>query len=103
LGIAQRQIRLSSSHFEKIRRSRKAFPTTVKTLGDFIQAKRFEKGLCQSELAERLGVPISLVRQWEEDQQTPTETQWQSLTSILNLTIPINAMASEKSTMRSSF
>jgi ribosome-binding protein aMBF1 (putative translation factor) len=62
LGFTQRQIRVSRSHIPTYRNPRKLFPTTLKTPGDHIKAKRFEKGLLQSELAEKLGVSVRLVK-----------------------------------------
>jgi ribosome-binding protein aMBF1 (putative translation factor) len=71
------------AHILPNRRPRKAFPTTLKTPGDHIQAGRVAKGLSQRELAKKLEVPKWLVKQWEEAQQTPTEEQWLSLGNIL--------------------
>jgi ribosome-binding protein aMBF1 (putative translation factor) len=83
LGITQRTIRASRSHIPANRRTWKAFPTTVKTLGDHIKAKRFEKGLHQRELAEKLSVSKLRVKLWEHDQRMPSEAQWQVLSNIL--------------------
>jgi ribosome-binding protein aMBF1 (putative translation factor) len=85
LGITQRTIRASRSHIPSNRRAWKAFPTTLKTLGDCIKAKRFEKGLLQRELAEKLGVSKLRVKLWEHDQRVPNEAQRQALSDILSL------------------
>jgi len=39
LGIAQRRISISSNHFQKLRKLKKAFPTTAK-MPDVLQAKQ---------------------------------------------------------------
>ena len=71
-----------SSH----RRRRKSLPTIIKTVGDRIQVRRFEKGLLQSEVAAKLGVPISLVQAWEEDVQEPNQDEWKGLSDVLGTT-----------------
>jgi ribosome-binding protein aMBF1 (putative translation factor) len=85
LGFAQRKIHASRSHIPTNRKPKKAVPTTVKTLGDYIQTMRFKKGLHQCQLAEALGVPASLIALWEKDRQAPTEDQWTRLAPLLNL------------------
>jgi ribosome-binding protein aMBF1 (putative translation factor) len=86
LAFHQRRIQVPRSHISANRKPRKPFPGTLKTLGDRIQAGRFEEGLLQSELAEKLGVTTLLVRRWEENLETPCEAQWPSLSNLLNLT-----------------
>jgi ribosome-binding protein aMBF1 (putative translation factor) len=85
LGFAQRKIHASRSHIPTNRKPKKPVPTTIKTLGDYIQTKRFEKGLHQSQLAEALGVPQALIALWEKDRQAPTAEQWTRLAPMLNL------------------
>jgi ribosome-binding protein aMBF1 (putative translation factor) len=85
LGIAHRTIRISRGNISTTRRPRKAFPTTLETLGDCIYVARFEKGLLQSELAQKLQIPTTLVKRWEENMETPTETEWAILADLLNL------------------
>ncbi len=58
-------------------------PTTLKTLGDHIQVRRFEEGLLQSELAEKMGVTTSLIQLWENDDCLPDERQFKMLVSLL--------------------
>jgi transcriptional regulator with XRE-family HTH domain len=57
----------------------------VKTLGDRILVKRFEKGLSQRQLAHLLDIPISRVMQLENDLLMPTDTERQALASVLSL------------------
>jgi len=73
LGFAQPKIHTSRAQIQTNRKPRKAFPATLKTLGHRIQAARFEKRLCQREVAEQLGVTTALVNLWQQDEQTPTD------------------------------
>jgi hypothetical protein len=45
LASAQRKIRVSRAHIPPNRQRRKPIPTAIQTPGDYIQAKRYEKGL----------------------------------------------------------
>ena len=83
LGIAQRKIRASRGHIGTNRRPRKSLPTTVKTLGDRIQVCRYEKGLLQSELAEKMGITIEAIQLLENDLRVPKDKEWQMLETIL--------------------
>src|SRR5688572_25992230 len=65
LGIGQRRIVASRAGISAKRNPRKAFPSTPQTLGDYLQVKRLENGLCLRQVADNLEVPISLVRAWE--------------------------------------
>lgn len=85
LAITQRQIKASRRHIAPNRMARKSFPTTIKTLGDRIQAARVEKGLRKRELAQTLRTATSLVNAWETDLETPSEVQWRRLVKILAL------------------
>jgi ribosome-binding protein aMBF1 (putative translation factor) len=86
LAFHQRRIQVPHSHISVNRKPRKPFPTILKTLGDRIQARRFEEGLLQSELAGKLGVTTLLVRRWEDNLETPSLAHWPMLASLLNLT-----------------
>jgi ribosome-binding protein aMBF1 (putative translation factor) len=85
LGITQRKIRIKRSDIPSKRKPRKAFPITLNSLGDRIQAVRFEKGLLLCELAQNLEIPITLVKDWEGNLETPTKDQWRSLVAVLGL------------------
>jgi len=85
LGFAQRKIQASRGHIPAYRRPKKAFPATLKTLGDRIYAARFEKGHSQTELAEWMGVTVSMIRLWEKNGSRPDERQYRTLESLLNL------------------
>jgi DNA-binding transcriptional regulator YiaG len=85
LGFAQRKIHAARSHIPTNRKLKKAIPTTIKTLGDHIQFKRFQEGLHMRQLAEALGVPAYLVASWEKDRRVPTADHWTRLARLLNL------------------
>jgi ribosome-binding protein aMBF1 (putative translation factor) len=91
LGIAHRTIRTSRDHISTARRPRKAFPTTLKTFGDRLQVARFEKGLLQTELAQKLQIPTMLVKRWEENLETPAKDQWAKIAYLLDLTGTANS------------
>jgi ribosome-binding protein aMBF1 (putative translation factor) len=84
LGIARRKIIVSRRHIPTNRHPRKALPKALKTLGDHIQVKRFEKGLTRSRLARMLEVPPELVTNWERDLETPNDGEWQALAQTLS-------------------
>ena len=79
LGIGQRHIVASRAGISAKRNPRKPFPSTPQTLGDFIQVKRLENGVGQRQLAQNLGVPVTLVRAWESDQVIPTKAELHNL------------------------
>jgi len=83
LGIAQRQIRASRVHIPTDRYRRKSLPTSIKTLGDLIQIKRYEKRLTLWEVAQRMGIPTAQVRAWERDDDKPNEQQTDELAKTL--------------------
>ena len=56
-------------------------------IGKFIQEKRKEKSLTQSELAEKLNVSDRAVSKWENGNCIPDVSNIQELCKILNITI----------------
>jgi ribosome-binding protein aMBF1 (putative translation factor) len=84
LAFAQRQIRISRAHIPLNRRRRKHIPTVIKTLGDYIQAKRYENGLHPYQVAGKMGIETALVLAWESGTRTPDEKQWQMLSDLLS-------------------
>jgi DNA-binding transcriptional regulator YiaG len=84
LAFGQRQIRVSRAHIPLNRHRRKQLPSAIRTLGDYIQAKRYEKGLHPYQVAGKLGIATSLVSAWERGTQTPDEKQWQMLSVLLS-------------------
>lgn len=61
----------------------KPFPTTVKTVGDFIRVKRLEYRIRQRDLAEKLSISVRELSAWELDLKQPTETQRMALVRLL--------------------
>jgi ribosome-binding protein aMBF1 (putative translation factor) len=53
-------------------------------MGDYIQAKRYEKGLHRYEMAAKMGIETALILAWESGSSTPDEKQWQMLSDLLS-------------------
>jgi DNA-binding transcriptional regulator YiaG len=84
LGIAQRQIRIKFSHkLRKCQRS-KPLPTSIQTLGDWIQVKRQEKKLTPSHVAAKMGIATALVCSWENGTTQPDDRQLEILANLLD-------------------
>jgi ribosome-binding protein aMBF1 (putative translation factor) len=84
LAFTQRQIRISRAHIPLNRNRRKQIPTVIRTLGDYIQAKRYEKGLHPYQAASKMGVETALISAWESGTRTPDEKQWRMLSDLLS-------------------
>ena len=80
LGIAQRQIRVSRTHI----------PSIIATLGEYIQAKRYEKGLHPHQVADKMGIAASLLSAWESGKSTPDKTQLQMLSDLLSFDLGVD-------------
>jgi DNA-binding transcriptional regulator YiaG len=78
-------IHVSRSHIPVERKRRKPFPTSPKTLGDHIRAKRFEKGLSLVKAADLLGIWQVRLTRWELDRCAPSQTEWTDLVRLLDL------------------
>ena len=63
-------------------------------IGDFIKRKRKEKGLTQTELAEKLGITNQAISKWERGKNCPDISLLKDLCKILN--IDINELLSGK-------
>jgi DNA-binding transcriptional regulator YiaG len=83
LGIAQRQVRVSRAHIPSQRNHCKPLPTNVKTLGDQIKIKRYEKKITLQQLASKMGIRQTTVRGWEHDVERPDANQIEKLKTIL--------------------
>ena len=55
----------------------------IKTVGNWIQAKRIERNLSPSHLAAKMGIATALVRSWENDECQPNERQQGFLAKLL--------------------
>jgi ribosome-binding protein aMBF1 (putative translation factor) len=84
LAFAQRQIRASRDHIPPNRNHRKHIPTIIETPGDYIQAKRYEKGLHPYQIAGKMGIETALILAWESGTRRPDEKQWQMLSDLLS-------------------
>jgi ribosome-binding protein aMBF1 (putative translation factor) len=84
LAFAQRKIRVSRAHIPLNRHHRKQIPTVIKTTGDYIQAKRYEKGLHPYQIAGKMGIETAPISAWESGTRTPDEKQWQMLSDLLS-------------------
>jgi DNA-binding transcriptional regulator YiaG len=65
--------------------SRELFPTTPKTIGDFLMIKRLEADLTQAEVAAKMKVSDKTLRAWEYDQSLSSPAEWRRLCSIFAL------------------
>lgn len=63
------------------------FGDDAATFGDRVAAAREELGLTQSQLANRLGVRLSTIENWESDRSEPRANKLQMLAGILNVSI----------------
>ena len=61
----------------------KPFSDSPKTLGEHLRKRRFELGLFQREVAERLGVDPHSVTDWEKDHQKPEVRFWPAIIAFL--------------------
>lgn len=57
------------------------------TLGDRIAAGREALGFTQQQLAERLGVTLNTLEEWEFDQSAPRANRLQMLAGVLNVSL----------------
>jgi len=57
----------------------------MKTFGDLLHVKRYEKHLTLSQLARQMGIAQTTVKAWEMDAERPNEQQTQQLAQILGL------------------
>jgi len=85
LGIAQRSVTVKYDDSKEHYSRRKLIPVNPKTLGDHLHLKRIAADLSQSEVAQKTGVSVRIVRKWEYGQACPTEGHWQALKLILHL------------------
>lgn len=63
------------------------FSEDVSTFGDRVTAGREAQGYSQAQLARRLGIKVSTLRNWEEDRSEPRANKLQMLAGVLNVSI----------------
>jgi ribosome-binding protein aMBF1 (putative translation factor) len=83
LGITQRQIRIKYAQNSRKQQRSKPLPTSIKTVGNWIQVKRQEKNLTPGHLALKMGIATALVRSWEDDTIQPDNQQLEVLANLL--------------------
>jgi len=83
LGIAQRQIRINYAQKSRTQQRSKPLPTSIQTIGDWIQVKRQEKNLTSGHLAAKMGIATALVRSWENGTSQPDSQQLKVLARLL--------------------
>ena len=83
LGICHRTIRtarpLISTHF----RLTNGYPTTPKTIGEFLRQKRMDSGCGQMQVAQQLGVSLATVFKWEHNKTRPPAKLRQRIVEFL--------------------
>jgi ribosome-binding protein aMBF1 (putative translation factor) len=84
LAYAQRQIHVSRAHIPLNRHRWKQMRTVIKTMGDYIQVKRYIKGFHPYQIAGKMGVETALIVAWENGTRTPDEKQWKMLSDFLS-------------------
>ncbi len=57
------------------------------TFGDRVAAAREQTGMTQSEMAKRLGVKVSTLRNWEQDLSEPRANRLSMMAGLLNVSI----------------
>ncbi|HEV2691813.1 MAG TPA: hypothetical protein VG347_02850 [Verrucomicrobiae bacterium] len=75
---------VSRAHIPLNRKPRKHIPTGINTPGDYILAKRYEKGLHPYEIGKKMGIAGSLILAWERGESQPDEAQWDMLGRLLS-------------------
>ena len=85
MALTQRHIRVSRVHIPLNRHHRKHIPNVIQTIGDYIQAKRYENGLHPYQVAGKLGVETALIIAWERGNCKPDRKHWQMLSGLLSL------------------
>jgi len=71
LGIAQRQIRVKFIAKRNQSKHTKPLCGSVKTIGDWIRARRIEKNLTPGHLGAKMGIAQAVIRAWEEGKTEP--------------------------------
>lgn len=63
------------------------FSAEVSTFGDRLAGAREAAGLSQEDMARRLGVRLTTVQSWEDDQSEPRANRLQMMAGMLNVSI----------------
>lgn len=57
------------------------------TIGHVLRMKRLVRNLTQQEVAEKIGVSVSMVSAWENDRFFPSSLRLKQLAAIYNVTV----------------
>ena len=82
LGIAQRSIRVNFQQKKSPFSPHNLLPSSVKTIGDWIKAKRIGKKLTPGHLALKMGIAHKLICSWEDGASQPNNEQIRDLIKI---------------------
>ncbi|MEZ5888089.1 MAG: helix-turn-helix domain-containing protein [Paracoccaceae bacterium] len=63
------------------------FTEEIATLGDRLAAAREGQGMSEADVAQRLGVRVKTVRQWEADASEPRSNRLQMLAGLLGVSL----------------
>ena len=83
MGIAQRTVALKYEQKSRGIKYAILLVANMKTLGDWIRAKREAKNLTPSHLAAKMGIAAALVNSWEDNTRQPSSQQLADLSSLL--------------------
>jgi DNA-binding transcriptional regulator YiaG len=87
LGISNRKVAALRRDILEERRSKKAFPMKITTLGDLFRVKRGERHLTQKQVAAVLKVRYNEVSAWETDKAVPSDEQMAILRGLLGIEV----------------
>ena len=59
----------------------------MKTVGQFIRAKRLERNWSLTQLAMKIGADTSTISKWENHNRTPNRRFVQKMTKVFNCTV----------------
>jgi DNA-binding transcriptional regulator YiaG len=82
LGIAHRSISVEFEPDMRHRTLHKPLISNIKTLGDWIQAKRIGQNLTPGHLAAKMGITHAVIFLWENGTSQPSRHQIEILTRI---------------------
>jgi DNA-binding transcriptional regulator YiaG len=85
--ITQRTIHIVLPNKTEVLRNEKPVPAIIKTVGDFIRARRKEAGLTREILSKTTGISLHWLGRWERDRAMPSPAEWSKLGEVLRLPV----------------
>jgi ribosome-binding protein aMBF1 (putative translation factor) len=85
--ITQRTIHVVLPNKPETLRHDKPFPAIIKTVGDFLMARRKEAGLTREILSKTTGIPLHWLGRWERDRAMPSMAEWSKLSEFIRLSV----------------